>query len=71
MALAGALMGEVGADCLAQPALGIDALRNPEPRFFVLGVKSYGRNSTYLLRVGWEQVQEVFGALDAELSVPA
>jgi cation diffusion facilitator CzcD-associated flavoprotein CzcO len=71
MALAGALMGEVGADCLAQPALGIDALRNPEPRFIVLGVKSYGRNSTYLLRVGWEQVQEVFGALDAELSVPA
>jgi hypothetical protein len=36
----------------------------------VLGIKSYGRNSTFLLRVGWEQVQEVFTALDAELPVP-
>ena len=67
MNLAGALMGGSG-DCLAQPALGVDALRNPEPRFFVLGIKSYGRNSTFLLRVGWEQVAEVFDALDAELA---
>ncbi len=66
MNLAGALMGGSG-DCLAQPALGVDALRNPEPRFFVLGIKSYGRNSTFLLRVGWEQVAEVFDALDEEL----
>ncbi len=67
MNLAGALMGG-GGDCLAQPALGVDALRNPEPRFFVLGIKSYGRNSTFLLRVGWEQVAEVFDALDVELA---
>jgi cation diffusion facilitator CzcD-associated flavoprotein CzcO len=67
MALAGALLADGAADCLAQPALGVDALRNPEPRFFVLGIKSYGRNSTFLLRVGWEQVEEVFAALDAEL----
>lgn len=71
MALAGSLMAAGEADCLAQPALGVDALRNPEPRFFVLGMKSYGRNPTFLLRVGWEQVAEVFAALDAELPVPA
>lgn len=71
MALAGSLMASGAADCLAQPALGVDALRNPEPRFFVLGMKSYGRNPTFLLRVGWEQVAEVFAALDAELPVPA
>ena len=69
MSLAASLMGSGAADCLAQPALGVDALRNPEPRFFVLGIKSYGRNNTFLLRVGWEQVAEVFSALDAELGV--
>jgi thioredoxin reductase len=67
MSLAASLMGAGAADCLAQPALGVDALRNPEPRFFVLGIKSYGRNNTFLLRVGWEQVAEVFAALDVEL----
>lgn len=66
MALAASLVG-AGADCLAQPVLGVDALRNPEPRFFVLGIKSYGRTPTFLLRVGWEQVAEVFSALDLEL----
>ena len=28
------------------------ALRHPEPNFFVLGAKSYGRNSNFLLRQG-------------------
>ncbi|MFP5218425.1 MAG: ArsR/SmtB family transcription factor, partial [Actinomycetes bacterium] len=37
------------------------------PRFFVLGIKSYGRTPTFLLRVGWEQVDEVFASLDREL----
>ena len=35
----------------------------------MLGITSYGRTSTFLLRVDWEQVEEVFGALDAELLV--
>ena len=29
----------------------------------VLGSKSYGRNNTFLMRVGWQQVEEVFGTL--------
>ncbi|MCW2777526.1 MAG: hypothetical protein JWN17_1251 [Frankiales bacterium] len=70
MALAATLLGSEGGDCLAQVSAGVDALRNPEPRFFVLGSKSYGRNNTFLLRIGWEQVQEVLDALAAEL-VPA
>ena len=37
----------------------------------MLGSKSYGRNNTFLLRVGWEQVAEVVEALDAELRVAA
>lgn len=61
--LAAAADGSV--DCLAQGSAGVDALRVPEPDFFVLGMKSYGRNSTFLLRVGYEQVDEVTGAYAA------
>ena len=70
MSLAATLLGDAGGDCLTQVSVGVDVLRNPEPRFFVLGSKSYGRTNTFLLRVGWEQVSEVFTALDAELLAP-
>jgi 2-polyprenyl-6-methoxyphenol hydroxylase-like FAD-dependent oxidoreductase len=65
MKLAAALLGAGGGDCLAQESHGADTLVNPEPGFFILGAKSYGRNSTFLMRVGWQQVDEVFGLLDA------
>jgi hypothetical protein len=61
--LAGALLGAGAADCLAQTTHGADTLTNPEPGFFILGAKSYGRNNTFLMRIGWEQVGEVFGLL--------
>jgi hypothetical protein len=61
--LAGALLGAVSSDCLAQTTHGADTLTNPEPSFFILGAKSYGRNNTFLMRIGWEQVGEVFGLL--------
>jgi hypothetical protein len=48
-----------GGDCLAQPTFGADVLRNPEPNSFILGSKSYGRTDTFLLRVGYEQVDQV------------
>jgi thioredoxin reductase len=60
MNLAAALLKHAGADCLAIPAAGAAQLRNPEPNFFILGAKSYGRNSNFLLRNGFEQVREVF-----------
>ncbi|MHB8648329.1 MAG: hypothetical protein ACYDAR_21315, partial [Thermomicrobiales bacterium] len=60
MNLAAALLKHAGGDCLAVPAQGAAALRNPEPNFFVLGAKSYGRNSNFLLRTGFEQVRDVF-----------
>lgn len=65
MKLAAALLAQGGgaADCLDQAAAGVEALRNPEPGFFILGAKSYGRNSNFLLRVGYEQVDEVFAVL--------
>lgn len=63
MNLAAALLGEASGDCLAVGSHGPDALRNPEPGFFILGAKSYGRNSRFLLQAGWRQVDDVFGSL--------
>lgn len=63
MGLAAALLAESGGDCLQQASHGSETLVNPEPGFFILGAKSYGRNPAFLLRVGWQQVEDVFGAL--------
>jgi len=64
MKLAAALLGaEAGADCLTQESHGAETLKNPEPDFFILGDKSYGRNSSFLMRVGWNQVDEVFSVI--------
>jgi thioredoxin reductase len=66
MNLSAALLGAAAGDCLQQESHGVDVLRNPEPNFFILGAKSYGRNNQFLMRVGWEQVDEVFEALAAD-----
>ena len=63
--LSAALLGAAGGDCLTQTGHGVETLTNPEPGLYILGSKSYGRNNTFLMRVGWEQVAEVFGALQA------
>ena len=60
MALAAALLKQGGGDCLAVGPQGPNALRTPEPNFYVLGAKSYGRNPHFLLRNGFAQVREVF-----------
>lgn len=63
MKLAAALLGSAAGDCLDQESHGVETLQSPEPGFFVLGSKSYGRNNSFLMRVGWQQVDEVFGLL--------
>ena len=64
MKLSAAILGAAaGGDCLAQTTHGVETLTNPEPNFFLLGSKSYGRNNTFLLRVGYDQVEEVFTLL--------
>ena len=60
MKLAAALLGQSSADCLDQESHGPQTLLNPEPNFYVLGSKSYGRNSRFLFSVGLEQVRELF-----------
>ncbi len=64
--LAASLLGEAGADCLQAPAVGAEALLHPEPGYFTLGIKSYGRSSNFLLRTGYEQVEAVFGWLEKQ-----
>ncbi|MEU2899460.1 NAD(P)-binding domain-containing protein [Streptomyces sp. NPDC006967] len=66
MNLSAALLGSAGGDCLTQPSVGIDALRNPEPHFFILGAKSYGRLNTFLLRTGYEQIDQLAAAYAEE-----
>ena len=60
MKLAAALLGQTSADCLDQKSCGPQTLLNQEPNFYILGAKSYGRNSNFLLRTGFDQVREVF-----------
>jgi thioredoxin reductase len=39
---------------------GQQALLNPEPNFYILGAKSYGRKSNFLLSIGLEQIRDIF-----------
>ncbi len=66
MKLAAALMGETSSDCMTQSSPGTDTLKNPEPGFYILGAKSYGRDSRFLLRIGLEQIQSAFELIAAE-----
>ncbi|MFQ5738620.1 MAG: hypothetical protein ACE5JX_06370 [Acidobacteriota bacterium] len=61
--LSASLLGGSG-DCLAHQSQGIELLRNPEPNFFILGNKSYGTVSTFLLKHGIEQVRTVMKELN-------
>jgi thioredoxin reductase len=58
--LAAALLGQKTTDCLKLTSTGPESLRNPEPNFFIIGAKSHGRGSHFLLRMGFEQVRDVF-----------
>src|SRR5947209_8140909 len=49
--------------CGTVPPHGARELQHPEPGFFIVGMKSYGRAPTFLLRTGYEQVRSVVCAL--------
>lgn len=46
---------------------GFIELRHPEPGFFVVGMKSYGRAPTFLLATGYEQVRSITAWLDGDM----
>ncbi|WP_372453723.1 hypothetical protein [Acrocarpospora catenulata] len=65
--------------CGTVPAHGVDELAHPEPGYYAVGVKSYGRAPTFLMATGYEQVRSVAAALagdweaahDVQLDLPA
>ena len=63
MKLAAAMQDAPTSDCMELPAFGADMLANPEPDFFILGAKSYGRSSAFLLQTGYRQVSYVLARL--------
>jgi hypothetical protein len=67
MKLSAALQGANASDCLTAPAFGADVLANPEPDFYILGHKSYGRNPHFLLETGYQQVTDVIATLARRL----
>ncbi|MFI6801699.1 FAD-dependent oxidoreductase [Streptosporangium canum] len=64
--------------CGTVPAHGVDELAHPEPGYYAVGVKSYGRAPTFLMATGYEQVRSVVAALagdweaarDVQLELP-
>ena len=68
MKLSAALLGGSSADCLAETPQDATVLQNPEPNFYVLGSKSYGKNSRFLIRIGLQQVHDVFTLIEARSS---
>jgi hypothetical protein len=49
--------------CGSVPPHGVDELSHPDADVYVVGMKSYGRAPTFLLRTGYEQVRSVVAAL--------
>lgn len=58
--VAAALARQGGGDCTTLVSTGPASLKTTEPNFYILGAKSYGRNSHFLLRTGFEQIRDVF-----------
>ena len=49
--------------CGTVPPHGVDQLAHPEPGYYAIGAKSYGRAPTFLLATGYQQVRSVVAAL--------
>jgi len=45
--------------CGTVPPHGAAELAHPEPEFYIVGAKSYGRAPTFLMATGYEQVRSV------------
>ncbi len=53
--------------CGTVPPHGAVELSHPEPGFYVVGMKSYGRAPTFLMLTGYEQVRSVVAALAGDM----
>jgi thioredoxin reductase len=69
MKMAAALLGQKTGDCLKMTSPGPETLRNPEPNFYIIGAKSHGRGSQFLLRMGFDQVRDVFEMIKMDFHI--
>ena len=53
--------------CGSVPPHGHRELSHPEPGFYTVGIKSYGRAPTFLLLTGYEQVRSIAAAIAGDL----
>ncbi|MGO8831909.1 MAG: FAD-dependent oxidoreductase [Roseiarcus sp.] len=54
--------------CGSVPPHGHRELSHPEPGFYTIGIKSYGRAPTFLLLTGYEQARSVAAALAGDMA---
>lgn len=54
--------------CGSVPPHGYREVSHPEPGFYTVGVKSYGRAPTFLLATGYEQVRSVAAAIAGDFA---
>ncbi|MCO8275587.1 NAD(P)-binding domain-containing protein [Actinoplanes sp. TRM 88003] len=52
--------------CGTVPPHGVDELTHPEPGYYAIGSKSYGRAPTFLMATGYEQARSVVAAIDGD-----
>ena len=52
--------------CGTVPPHGVEELSHPEPGYYAVGMKSYGRAPTFLMMTGYEQVRSVAAALTGD-----
>ena len=66
LALDAVLVDDIGHSKLLTACIrphGAEQLKHPEPDFYTVGMKSYGRAPTFLLLTGYEQVRSVVAAI--------
>jgi len=54
--------------CGSVPPHGHRELAHPEPGYYTVGIKSYGRAPTFLMLTGYEQVRSVVAAIAGDLT---
>lgn len=54
--------------CGSVPPHGHRELSHPEPGFYTVGIKSYGRAPTFLMLTGYEQVRSIAAAIAGDLA---
>lgn len=63
--LATKILSHGSTDCMKQITHGTSSMLTTEKNFFIVGNKSYGKLNYFLMKIGFEQVDEVFQIIRA------